>query len=77
MVGLGVEPTEAELFAALVDPETGVCARESSFGEADVVTRIAAMSGTLPPGTRPGWWRAARHDTSARARSTKEQIVGG
>ncbi len=33
------------MFAALVDPETGVCARESSFGEADVVTRIGAMSG--------------------------------
>lgn len=44
-VGPREVPAEAEVFAALVDPETGVCARESSFGEADVVTRIAAMSG--------------------------------
>src|SRR5262249_49668030 len=37
-------PSQAELFAALVDPRTGLCANESRFGEAHVVERIAAIS---------------------------------
>jgi conjugative relaxase-like TrwC/TraI family protein len=32
-----------ELFARLVDPETGVCAHDSRFGEAQVVEHVAAM----------------------------------
>ena len=35
---------EAEMFAALVDPHTGLCANDSRFGEAHVVERVAAMS---------------------------------
>lgn len=35
---------EAELFAALVDSHTGLCATDSRFGEAHVVERVAAMS---------------------------------
>ncbi len=38
-------PTEAEIFGALVDPATGLCATESRFCEAHVVERIAAISG--------------------------------
>ncbi len=38
-------PAEAEMFAALVDPTTGLCATESRFCEAHVVERIAAISG--------------------------------
>ena len=38
-------PAEVELFAALVDPETGLCATDSRFNEAHVVERVAAMSG--------------------------------
>lgn len=37
-------PGEAEVFAALVDPRTGLCATDSRFGEAHVVERVAAMS---------------------------------
>ena len=33
-----------EVFAALVDPATGLCATNSRFGEAHVVERVAAMS---------------------------------
>ena len=36
--------TDDEVFAALVDPATGLCASESRFGEAHVVERVAAMS---------------------------------
>ena len=32
------------MFAALVDPTTGLCASDSRFGEAHVVERVAAMS---------------------------------
>jgi conjugative relaxase-like TrwC/TraI family protein len=49
VVGRQVErslgPAEVELLAALVDPETGLCATDSRFTEAHVVERIAAMSG--------------------------------
>jgi len=38
------EPGEVEMFAALVDPHTGLCATDSRFGEAHVVERVAAMS---------------------------------
>jgi conjugative relaxase-like TrwC/TraI family protein len=38
-------PGEDEVFAALVDPATGLCATNSRFGEAHVVERIAAMAG--------------------------------
>ena len=37
-------PGDAELFAALVDPTTGLCAGDSRFGEAHVVERVAAIS---------------------------------
>ena len=37
-------PGDAELFAALVDPATGLCAGDSRFGEAHVVERVAAIS---------------------------------
>ena len=37
-------PGDAELFAALVDPATGLCASDSRFGEAHVVERVAAIS---------------------------------
>ncbi len=36
--------TDEEVFAALVDPVTGLCATESRFGEAHVVERVAAIS---------------------------------
>jgi conjugative relaxase-like TrwC/TraI family protein len=36
---------DREVFAALVDPVTGLCAHDSRFGEAHVVERVAAMSG--------------------------------
>jgi conjugative relaxase-like TrwC/TraI family protein len=36
---------DAALFAALVDPETGLCATESRFCEAHVVERVAALTG--------------------------------
>ena len=39
-----VVPGDAELFAALVDPATGLCAGDSRFGEAHVVERVAAIS---------------------------------
>lgn len=35
---------DADVFAALTDPATGLCATESRFGEAHVVERIAALS---------------------------------
>lgn len=35
----------ADLFAALVDPTTGLCATEARFGHAHVVERVAALSG--------------------------------
>jgi hypothetical protein len=35
---------DADVFAARTDPETGLCATESRFGEAHVVERIAALS---------------------------------
>jgi conjugative relaxase-like TrwC/TraI family protein len=38
-----VAPSWQELVAALVHPETGLCASESRFGEAHVVERIAAL----------------------------------
>lgn len=38
-------PSDAELSAALVDPNTGLCATESKFCEEHVVERIAAISG--------------------------------
>lgn len=34
---------DADVFVALCDPETGLCATESRFGEAHVVERIAAL----------------------------------
>jgi conjugative relaxase-like TrwC/TraI family protein len=37
--------TDGEIFAALVDPATGLCATESRFCEAHVVERVAALSG--------------------------------
>jgi conjugative relaxase-like TrwC/TraI family protein len=37
--------TEAQVFAHLVDPEAGVCARRSRFGEAHVVEAVAALGG--------------------------------
>lgn len=36
--------TDEEMFEALVDPATGLCATESRFGEAHVVERVAAIS---------------------------------
>ena len=33
------------LFAALADPQTGLCATDSRFCEAHVVERVAAISG--------------------------------
>ena len=48
VVGRGLDreavPGDAELFAALVDPATGLCASDSRFGEAHVVERVAAIS---------------------------------
>jgi conjugative relaxase-like TrwC/TraI family protein len=38
-------PGQDEVFAALVDPTTGLCATNSRFGEAHVVERVAAMAG--------------------------------
>jgi conjugative relaxase-like TrwC/TraI family protein len=38
-------PSDREIFAALVDPATGLCATESRFCEAHVVERVAALSG--------------------------------
>ncbi len=43
--GVGAAPSREEVFAALVDPLTGLCAHEPRFGEAHVVERIAAISG--------------------------------
>ena len=37
-------PGDAELFEALVDPATGLCAGDSRFGEAHVIERVAALS---------------------------------
>jgi conjugative relaxase-like TrwC/TraI family protein len=37
--------SEREVFAALVDPATGLCADDSRFSEAHVVERVAATSG--------------------------------
>src|SRR5438034_8104044 len=37
--------TEADVFAHLVDPEVGLCARRSRFGEAHVVEAVAALGG--------------------------------
>ncbi|MCU1448498.1 MAG: traA, partial [Acidimicrobiales bacterium] len=49
VVGRQVErvggPSEPEIFAALVDPQTGLCATESRFCEAHVIERVAAISG--------------------------------
>ena len=39
---------DAELFAALVDPQTGLCASDSRFCEAHVVERVAAISAGRP-----------------------------
>ncbi len=38
-------PTWKELAAALVDPETGLCARSARFTHADVVEQLCALSG--------------------------------
>jgi conjugative relaxase-like TrwC/TraI family protein len=38
-------PGQDEVFAALVDPATGLCATNARFGEAHVVERVAAMAG--------------------------------
>ena len=38
-------PTWEELAAALVDPETGLCARSARFTHADVVEQLCALSG--------------------------------
>lgn len=38
-------PDPAEVFAALVDPEAGLCATRARFGHAHVVERVAALSG--------------------------------
>lgn len=38
-------PSDREIFAALVDPSSGLCATESRFCEAHVVERVAALSG--------------------------------
>lgn len=38
-------PRPDEVFAALADPETGLCANEARFGHAHVVERVAALSG--------------------------------
>ncbi|MGH9136168.1 MAG: MobF family relaxase [Acidimicrobiales bacterium] len=37
--------SDDDVFVALVDPETGLCATDSRFNEAHVVERVAAMSG--------------------------------
>ncbi len=37
-------PDRAEVFAALVDPERGLCATRARFGRAHVVERVAALS---------------------------------
>lgn len=36
---------DTEVFTALADPVTGLCSTESRFGEAQVVERVAALSG--------------------------------
>jgi hypothetical protein len=36
------KPNRGAVFDALVDPETGLCAHDSRFGEAQVIERIAA-----------------------------------
>ncbi|MGH9138952.1 MAG: MobF family relaxase [Acidimicrobiales bacterium] len=38
-------PQRVDVFAALTDPDTGVCATRARFGHAHVVERIAAVSG--------------------------------
>jgi AAA domain/TrwC relaxase len=38
-------PDPADVFAALVDPEAGLCANRARFGHAHVVERVAALSG--------------------------------
>jgi len=49
VIGRQLEPArtlgEAEICSALVDPATGLCAMQSRFGEAQVVERVAAISG--------------------------------
>jgi hypothetical protein len=41
--GEGAPRSLKELFARLVDPETGVCAHDARFGEAQVIEAVAAM----------------------------------
>ena len=49
VIGRAVVPAaplaDRDVFAALVDPATGLCAKESRFNEAHVVERVAALSG--------------------------------
>ena len=42
--GPAERPDQAEVFAALVDPDTGLCATRARFGHAHVVERVAAFS---------------------------------
>ena len=41
-----------ELFDRLVDPEVGLCAHESRFGEAQVVEAVAAWGARTADGRR-------------------------
>jgi hypothetical protein len=50
-------PSMKEVFARLVEPDTGVCAHDSRFGEAQVVEHVAAMG--------VGAWNAADIQTIA------------
>jgi hypothetical protein len=56
-----------EMFARLVDPETGVCAHDSRFGEAQVVEHVAAMA--------VGVWNAADIQTIAGRFLASELVV--
>jgi len=55
VLGRATRPTPLtfdEVVDALVGPETGLCANDSRFGEAQVVERVAALGGGRLPGER-------------------------
>jgi len=58
---------QADVFAALVDPETGMCAKKARFGHAHVVERVAALSA--------GRWTTSEIETLAEKFLASEHVV--
>lgn len=58
---------QTDVFAALVDPDTGMCAKKARFGHAHVVERVAALSA--------GRWTTSEIETLADDFLASEHVV--